>query len=127
LAADIRKFKQTFVKFVSKNPLLGRFEEGSFMKAASLQCLRWTAALSFLVFAVSTTAAQNTEGSKTPPASEKSTAASAPKPKPGQYASEAEASSHCQGTVVWVDQNNFNHYRGSREWGRKPGAYACEK
>jgi hypothetical protein len=48
------------------------------------------------------------------------------KPKPGQYASEAEARSHCQGTIVWVDQDHFNHYAGSREYGRKPGAFACE-
>jgi heme-binding NEAT domain protein len=46
--------------------------------------------------------------------------------KAGQYATEADARSHCQGTVVWVDSDNFNHYKGSREYGRKPGAFACE-
>ena len=47
--------------------------------------------------------------------------------KPGQYATESEARAHCRGTVVWVDKDNFNHYRGSREYGRQPGAYACEQ
>jgi hypothetical protein len=49
------------------------------------------------------------------------------KPKRGQYATEAEARSHCKGEVVWVDKDNFNHYRGSREYGRQPGAFSCEK
>ena len=48
------------------------------------------------------------------------------KPKRGQYGSEAEAKAHCKGEVVWVDQDHFNHYAGSREYGRKPGAFACE-
>ena len=48
------------------------------------------------------------------------------KPKRGQYATEAEAKAHCSGEVVWVDKDNFNHYPGSREYGRKPGAFACE-
>jgi hypothetical protein len=48
------------------------------------------------------------------------------KPKRGQYGSEAEARAHCKGEVVWVDKDNFNHYAGSREYGRKPGAFACE-
>jgi hypothetical protein len=48
------------------------------------------------------------------------------KPKRGQYGSEAEARTHCKGDVVWVDKDNFNHYAGSREYGRKPGAFACE-
>jgi len=48
------------------------------------------------------------------------------KPKRGQYGSEAEAKAHCKGEVVWVDKDNFNHYAGSREYGRKPGAFACE-
>ena len=48
------------------------------------------------------------------------------KPKRGQYGTEAEAKAHCRGEVVWVDKDNFNHYAGSREYGRKPGAFACE-
>ena len=48
------------------------------------------------------------------------------KPKRGQYATETEAKAHCPGEVVWVDKDNFNHYPGSREYGRKPGAFACE-
>lgn len=47
--------------------------------------------------------------------------------KAGQYATEAAARAHCGGrTVVWVDNDNFHHYAGSREYGRKPGAFACE-
>jgi len=48
------------------------------------------------------------------------------KPKPGQYATEAEARAHCRGTVVWIDKDHFNHYAGSREYGRKPGAFGCD-
>jgi hypothetical protein len=48
------------------------------------------------------------------------------KPKRGQYGSEAEAKAHCKGDVVWVDKDKFNHYAGSREYGVKPGAFACE-
>ena len=60
--------------------------------------------------------------------SEPAKAADADKtPKPGHYATEGEARARCRGTVVWVDKDNFNHYAGSREYGRKPGAFACEK
>jgi uncharacterized membrane protein len=48
------------------------------------------------------------------------------KPRAGQYATEAEARSHCRSTVVWIDKDNFNHYAGSREYGKKPGAFGCE-
>ncbi len=51
--------------------------------------------------------------------------ASAPKPS-GGYATEAEASAHCKGSVVWVGDDHFNHYPGSREYGKKPGFYKCE-
>ena len=53
-------------------------------------------------------------------------ASSEAKPRRGQYGSEAEARAHCKGEIVWVDKDNFNHYAGSREYGRKPGAFACE-
>ncbi len=46
--------------------------------------------------------------------------------KRGQYGTEAEAKAHCRSEVVWVDKDNFNHYAGSREYGVKPGAFACE-
>jgi hypothetical protein len=46
---------------------------------------------------------------------------------PAGYASEAEARAHCKGEVVWVDKDHFYHYPGSREYGRKPGAFTCEK
>jgi hypothetical protein len=49
------------------------------------------------------------------------------KPKKGQYATEAEAKARCKGTVIWIDKDKFNHYEGSREWGRKPGVFACEQ
>ncbi len=45
----------------------------------------------------------------------------------GGYATESEARAHCKGEVVWVDEHHFNHYPGSREYGRKPGAFVCEK
>ncbi len=47
--------------------------------------------------------------------------------KPGHYATEAEAKSHCNGAVVWVGSEGFTHYRGSREYGRKPGSFTCDK
>lgn len=48
------------------------------------------------------------------------------KQKQKKYANEAEAKAHCHGAVVWVDEHNFNHYEGTREYGKKPGAFACE-
>jgi len=64
---------------------------------------------------------------KSQPGGEPAKAANADqKPKPGHYGTEAEARARCRGTVVWVDKDNFNHYAGSREYGRKPGAFACE-
>ena len=46
--------------------------------------------------------------------------------KRGRYGTEAEAKARCRGEVVWVDKDNFNHYKGSREYGRQPGSFACE-
>jgi hypothetical protein len=54
-------------------------------------------------------------------------AADADKLKRGQYATEAEAKAHCKGEVVWIDEHNFNHYPGSREYGRKPGGFGCDR
>jgi hypothetical protein len=48
------------------------------------------------------------------------------KQKQKKYATEAEAKARCHGAVVWVDGHNFNHYEGTREYGKKPGAFACE-
>lgn len=59
-------------------------------------------------------------------ADSKSAKSAGAKPKAGQFASEAEAKAKCRGTVVWVDQDHLNHYEGSREYGVKPGAFACE-
>jgi hypothetical protein len=50
----------------------------------------------------------------------------APAKAPSGYATEAEARSHCRTAVVWVDSNHFNHYPGSREYGKKPGSFGCE-
>ena len=61
-----------------------------------------------------------------PKASRKSADADT-KLKKGQYATEAEAKARCKGTVIWIDKDKFNHYEGSREWGKKPGAFACEQ
>jgi hypothetical protein len=122
------------------------------MGVCNRSCSRLLGALGILALAVSAAVAQNAQDTKTPPAGA-STGGTAPagsnesppkpakkapsaqpakvstaekKPKRGQYATEEEARSHCHGTIVWVDQNNFNHYRGSREWAKKPGAFACE-
>jgi hypothetical protein len=65
---------------------------------------------------------------KTKPAKQTKTAAAKSGSKPGQYATEAQAKAACHGaTVVWIASDHFSHYPGSREYGRKPGAYACEQ
>jgi hypothetical protein len=64
---------------------------------------------------------------KNPPKDQEGKTAKPAKPSaPSGWASETEARAHCKGTVVWVDKDHFNHYRGSREFGRKPGNFACE-
>jgi hypothetical protein len=50
----------------------------------------------------------------------------AEKLKAGRYATEAEAKAHCKGGVVWIDRDNFNHWPGSREYGRQPGSFGCD-
>jgi hypothetical protein len=48
----------------------------------------------------------------------------------GEYASEAEAQSHCPGdTVVWANlRSKIYHFKTSRDYGNtKAGAYMCEK
>jgi hypothetical protein len=47
------------------------------------------------------------------------------KPPAGGFASESEARSKCGSGVVWVGGDHFNHYPGSREYGKKPGYFAC--
>lgn len=106
------------------------------MNVSILPRLRFFGVASILVLAASAAMAQ-TDGrapsAATPEnaakAGEKSEAGSkkAAKPAgPAGYATEAEARAHCKGEVVWVDNDHFNHYRGSREYGRKPGAFGCE-
>jgi hypothetical protein len=114
------------------------------MNASILPFLRLLVALSGLVFAASALMAQGAQDTK-PATSNASPAGAATmdggakpakkvqnptadkKPKPGEYATESEARAHCSGTIVWVDQDHFNHSAGSREYGRKPGAFACER
>jgi hypothetical protein len=48
----------------------------------------------------------------------------------GQFATEAQAKSHCPGdTVVWANlSSKIYHFSGSRSYGNtKKGAYMCEK
>jgi hypothetical protein len=70
-------------------------------------------------------------GSAAKPASKDQTGEKTAKPAkpaaPAGWATEAEARAHCRGTVIWVDKDHFNHYAGSREYGRKPGSFACEQ
>ncbi len=111
------------------------------MNASILPHLRLLGVVSILIMAAS--AATGQTGPESQPAGA-APAASAAKPEkagseskkastpakpaaPSGYATEAEARAHCHGGVVWVDQDHFNHYPGSREYGRKPGAFACEK
>lgn len=58
--------------------------------------------------------------------SDKSAKSAKAKLKTGQFASEADAKDQCPGPVVWIDSHQLNHYEGSREYGKKPGAFACE-
>jgi hypothetical protein len=104
--------------------------------AASLRLL---GAASILALAASQAVAQTEPGSRpaaSAPAEAKagekaesdSKKPAKPKPvAPSGYATEAEAKAHCKGGVVWVDEHHFNHYPGSREYGKKPGAFACEQ
>jgi hypothetical protein len=108
------------------------------MKVSILACLKLLGFSCVLAFAMPAAFAQ-TEGSN--PSAGKPQAAAKAGDKPGTgsekkpakpagpagYATEGEARAHCRGEVVWVDKDHFNHYSGSREYGRKPGAYTCEK
>jgi hypothetical protein len=107
------------------------------MKASILPRLKLIGVASVLVLAASAAMAQtgdNTQSAPKPQSAAKSGEkpdAGAKKPAkpagPAGYATEAEARARCKGEVVWVDKDHFYHYSGSREYGRKPGAYTCEK
>jgi hypothetical protein len=95
------------------------------------------AAAAALALTFSVAAAQTAPDAKSPPSagstqkppSKDQAGAKTAKPKaaaPSGWATEAEAKAHCRGTVIWVDKDHFNHYAGSREYGRKPGTFACE-
>ena len=48
--------------------------------------------------------------------------------KPGRYATEAQAASACKGAgVVWIGGDGLNHYKGTLEYGRKPGGFGCDQ
>ncbi len=112
------------------------------MNASTLPRLRLLGAASILVIAASAAMAQSgpesqpagatqpsgaaKAGEKAGPESKKASKPAKPAASSG-YATESEARAHCHGSVVWVDSDNFNHYPGSREYGKKPGAFACEK
>jgi len=105
------------------------------MKVSIAPALKLLGAASILVLAASAAMAE-TDGSAKPAPKQPGVAKSAVKPdakkpsKPagsGGYATEDEAKAHCKGEVVWVDSDHFQHYAGSREYGRKPGAFTCEK
>ena len=105
------------------------------MNASTFPTLRLLGAVSILAFAASAAMAQSASDSQAPaPANQGApkTAQSGEKkvtptpPKAAGYATEGEARSHCKGSVVWVDKDHFNHYAGSREYGKKPGNFACE-
>ncbi len=110
------------------------------MNASTLPRLRLLGAASILLVAAASAAMAQT-GPESPPAGAAPAggaakageqagagAKKAGKPAaPSGYATESEARAHCHGSVVWVDSDHFNHYPGSREYGRRPGAFACEK
>jgi hypothetical protein len=96
--------------------------------------LRLLGAAGILVLAASAAIAQtgpeSQPGAGAPAGATAKAGEKAAKPKPAApsgYATESEARAHCHGDVVWVDEHHFNHYPGSREYGKKPGAFACEK
>jgi len=97
--------------------------------------LRLLGAVSLFCFAAPAVMAQSApEGqSQTPPAAKTGeTKPGSQKPSAGTikipaggYATEGEARSKCGSGVVWVGDDHFNHYPGSREYGRKPGYFTC--
>ncbi len=110
------------------------------MNANILPRLRLLEATSILVVAVSAATAQTGPASQpaaTPPAAAKAGEKAGPSTKkaskpakpaePSGFATESEARAHCHGSVVWVGSDHFSHYPGSREYGKKPGAFSCEK
>jgi hypothetical protein len=107
------------------------------MKASILPQLRLFGVASVLALAASAAVAQTDASAPSAPKPQgtaKSAGkadAGAKKPAkpagPAGYATEPEARAHCKGEVVWVDKDHFYHYSGSREYGRKPGAYVCGK
>jgi hypothetical protein len=108
------------------------------MNVSMSPCAKLLAAAAALALTVSIASAQTAPDAGSPPATGSAKkpvskdqagekAAKPSKPAPAGWANEAEARAHCRGTVIWVDKDHFNHYAGSREYGRKPGSFACEK
>ncbi len=74
------------------------------------------------------TTTAKTQETTTPPRGRR--AREAATPTAGQYATEAEAKSHCpDDTVVWANtRSKVYHFAGSRTYGKtKAGAYMCER
>jgi hypothetical protein len=108
------------------------------MKASILPCLKLFGFACVLALSTPAAVAQsesNSQSAAKPQAAakagDKSGEGAKKKPAkpagPAGYATEGEARTHCKGEVVWVDKDHFHHYSGSREYGRKPGAYTCDK
>ncbi len=93
------------------------------MVAGKNPCARFLAAVTILALTASAGLAQTAPAEKPAPAESKTVKKPA---APAGWATEGEARSHCRGTIIWVDKDHFNHYAGSREYGRKPGNFACE-
>lgn len=106
------------------------------MNSTALISLRLFGVASILAIAASAAVAQTgpesqpkTPAAAAPDAGNKPEKAAKRKPAaPSGYASETEARAHCKGGVVWVDgHDHFTHYPGSREYGKKPGEFICDK
>jgi hypothetical protein len=109
------------------------------MKASLSPRVMLLAAAAALALTVSIASAQTAPDTSAPPAggsakkpaskdqAGEKAAKSAKPAAPSGWATEAEARAHCRGTVIWIDKDHFNHYAGSREYGRKPGSFACEQ
>lgn len=46
----------------------------------------------------------------------------------GRYENEAQAKAHCGSEIVWISSHDkLVYYPGTPDYGKKPGAYICEK
>jgi hypothetical protein len=133
--AQIR-FRQRFAGNACRFVREGTHLEEILMNASILPRLRLWGIVGVLALAATAAMGQTQGGGQRaakPQATKSGEKADAPAKKPAKpagpagYATEAEARAHCKGEVVWVDKDHFYHYAGSREYGKKPGAFTCEK